>query len=41
MKNFKYVLILIIGLITASCVDEVVAPREDDDPIVIPPPGPK
>ena len=42
MKNWKYVLIVLFGLMAASCTDEVVAPKDDpeDDPIVIIPPRP-
>jgi len=42
MKNLKYVLIFVFGLLMVSCTADQVTPRTgEDDPIVIPPPPPK
>jgi len=40
MKYWKYVLIMLFGLLAASCTEEVVSPNTEgeDDPIEIPPP---
>jgi hypothetical protein len=41
MKKIAYLLVMIFGLMAASCTEEVVSPHEDDDPIIIPPTPPK
>jgi hypothetical protein len=40
MKNLKYVLAIVLGLMFTSCEDFIIEPHEDD-PVGIPPPPPK
>ena len=41
MKKIAYLLVMIFGLMAASCTEEMVHPKGgDDDPIIIPPTPP-
>lgn len=40
MKKLKYVFALAVLLMAASCSEENIMPRGEDDPIAIPPPPP-
>ncbi|HTF17866.1 MAG TPA: hypothetical protein VK658_07325 [Chryseolinea sp.] len=39
MRNWRYILAIVLGLALASCEEFVIEPHEDD-PVDIPPPPP-
>jgi hypothetical protein len=41
MKNLKYVLVFVLGLMAMSCTEELVHPHHENDPVTTPPPPPK
>lgn len=41
MKNLKYVLVFVLGLMAMSCTEELVRPHHENDPVTTPPPPPR